>query len=77
VRAELYAIPASNAVLTVQLALERKSTEYRRVDQLRVLHRVTMRLRGFGGSTVPGLRIAGDSRNHLGHHPANAEQSDI
>jgi glutathione S-transferase len=55
----LYAIPASNAVLTAQLAIERKGMPYRRIDQLPVLHRATMRLRGFEGSTVPGLRVDG------------------
>ncbi len=57
--ATLYGIPASNAVLTVQLALERKQIAYRRIDQLPVLHRITMRARGFEGSTVPGLAIEG------------------
>jgi glutathione S-transferase len=59
VRATLYAIPASNAVLTAQLALERKGIPYRRVDQLPVVHRIGMRARGFQGSTVPGLVIDG------------------
>lgn len=58
-QATLYAIPASNASLTAQLALERKQIPYRRIDQLPVLHRITMRLRGFEGSTVPGLTIDG------------------
>src|SRR5436190_14147554 len=49
-----YAVPASNAVLTVQLALERKGISYRRVDQLPVLHRIGMRARRFDGCTVPG-----------------------
>ena len=58
-RATLYAVPASNAVLTVQLALERKGISYRRVDQLPVLHRIGMRARRFDGCTVPGLVIDG------------------
>jgi glutathione S-transferase len=56
---KLYAIPASNAVMAAQLALERKGIPYKRVDQLPVLHRITMRLRGFEGSTVPGLVVNG------------------
>src|SRR5919204_2552507 len=56
---KLYGIPASNAVLTVQLALEHKGVEYRRVDLLPVLHRVGMPLRRFGGVTVPGMVIDG------------------
>ncbi|HEX6457831.1 MAG TPA: glutathione S-transferase N-terminal domain-containing protein [Thermoleophilaceae bacterium] len=58
-QARLYAIPASNASLTAQLALDRKQIPYRRIDQLPVLHWLTMRLRGFEGSTVPGLVIDG------------------
>lgn len=58
-QATLYAIPASNASLTAQLALERKQIPFRRIDQLPVLHRITMRLRGFEGSTVPGLALDG------------------
>jgi glutathione S-transferase len=57
--AKLYAIPASNAVMTAQLGLERKQIPFRRIDQLPVLHRLTMRLRGFEGSSVPGLVIDG------------------
>jgi glutathione S-transferase len=59
VTATLYAIPASNAVMTAQLALERKGIPFRRVDQIPALHRATMRARGFPGSTVPGLTIDG------------------
>jgi glutathione S-transferase len=59
VQARLYAIPASNAVLTAQLALERKRIPFRRIDQTPVLHRILMRIRGFKGSTVPGLVIEG------------------
>ena len=58
-QATLYAIPGSNASLTAQLALERKQIPYRRIDQLPVLHWVTMRLRGFEGRTVPGLAVDG------------------
>jgi glutathione S-transferase len=53
----LYGIPASNAVLAAQLALERKDIPFQRIDQLPVLHRVTMRARRFQGSTVPGIVV--------------------
>src|SRR3954463_5116378 len=56
---KLYGIPASNAVLTVQLALEHKGIDYRRVDLLPVFHRVGMPLRRFSGTTVPGIVIDG------------------
>jgi glutathione S-transferase len=56
---KLYGIPASNAVLTVQLALEHKGIDYRRVDLLPVFHRIGMPLRRFGGVTVPGIVIDG------------------
>lgn len=59
VQVKLYAIPASNAVLAAQLALERKGIPFTRIDQLPVLHRVTMRVRGFGGSTVPAIAVDG------------------
>jgi glutathione S-transferase len=58
-RAKLYGIPASNAVLTAQLALERKGIDYERRDLLPVLHRITMRMLGFSGSTVPGIVLDG------------------
>lgn len=58
-RVKLYGIPASNAVLTAQLALERKGIEYERRDLLPVLHRITMRAMGFSGSTVPGAVVNG------------------
>lgn len=57
--ATLYAIPASNAVRTAQLALEHKGIAFRRVDQIPTVHRLTMRVRGFDGSTVPGLTLGG------------------
>jgi glutathione S-transferase len=56
---KLYGIPSSNSVLTVQLALEHKGAEYRRVDLIPVQHRIGMLLRGFGGMTVPGIVIDG------------------
>jgi len=56
---KLYGIPSSNAVLTVQLALEHKGVEYRRVDLIPVQHRIGMLLRRFGGMTVPGVVIDG------------------
>jgi glutathione S-transferase len=58
-RAKLYGIPASNAALTAQLALERKGIDYERRDLLPVLHRITMRAMGFSGSTVPGIVVDG------------------
>jgi glutathione S-transferase len=58
-QARLYAIPASNATMTAQLALERKQIPFERIDQLPVLHRIAMRLRGFEGSTVPGVIVDG------------------
>lgn len=58
-QAKLYAIPASNAVLTAQLGLERKRIPFRRIDQPPVVHRIVMKIHGFDGSTVPGLAIEG------------------
>jgi glutathione S-transferase len=58
-RVKLYGIPASNAALTAQLALERKGVDYERRDLLPVVHRVTMRLMRFSGSTVPGMVLDG------------------
>jgi glutathione S-transferase len=56
---KLYGIPGSNAVLTVQLALEHKGVPYRRVDLIPVQHRIGMLMRRFGGMTVPGVVIDG------------------
>jgi glutathione S-transferase len=56
---KLYGIPSSNSVLTVQLAMEHKGVDYRRVDLIPAQHRVGMLLRRFGGGTVPGIVIDG------------------
>jgi glutathione S-transferase len=66
-RAKLYGIPASHAALTAELALERKGIGYERRDLLPVLHRATMKLMGFSGSTVPGIVI--DDRKVHGSLP--------
>jgi glutathione S-transferase len=74
-RVKLYGIPASNAALTGQLALERKRIGYKRVDLIPVQHRVTMRLLGFSGSTVPGMVV--DGRRVHGSTPIMRELDDL
>ncbi len=55
--ATLFGVPSSHPVLAVELMLRRKRIAYRRVDLPGGLHRVALRLLGFGGVTVPALRI--------------------
>ncbi len=55
----LLAIPASHACATAEAMLIAKAVPYRRVDLIPVLHRIWLRMTGFGGVTVPALRIDG------------------
>ncbi|MGH2904019.1 MAG: glutathione S-transferase N-terminal domain-containing protein [Solirubrobacteraceae bacterium] len=57
--ATLYALPASHPVAAVEVALRMKSIDYRRVDLLPMSQVLIGPLR-YGGTTVPGLRIAGE-----------------
>ncbi|MDQ3586743.1 MAG: hypothetical protein M3375_00085 [Actinomycetota bacterium] len=51
--ATLIGVPASHPTLAIQLRLEDKDVEYRRVDL--VAHRPLLRLAGFPGITVPAV----------------------
>ena len=57
--ATLYALPASHPVAAVEVALRLKSIDYHRVDLLPMSQILVGPLR-YGGTTVPGLRIAGE-----------------
>jgi glutathione S-transferase len=57
--ATLYALPGSHPVAAVEVALRLKSIDYRRVDLLPMSQVLIGPLR-YGGTTVPGLRIAGE-----------------
>jgi glutathione S-transferase len=59
VAATLYALPGSHPVAAVEVALRLKSIDYRRVDLLPMSQVLIGPLR-YGGTTVPGLRIAGE-----------------
>ena len=59
VTATLYALPGSHPVAAVEVALRLKSIDYRRVDLLPMSQVLIGPLR-YGGTTVPGLRIAGE-----------------
>jgi glutathione S-transferase len=57
----LYVVPASHPCAAVELALQRKSLAYRRIDLLPIWHVVHQRLT-FGRRTVPGLKLPGGER---------------
>jgi glutathione S-transferase len=57
VTAVLYATPASHPCAVAERALQAKALDYRRVDQIPVLHRLLQRAR-FGLWTVPGVVFA-------------------
>jgi glutathione S-transferase len=59
VTATLYALPGSHPVAAVEVALRLKSIDYRRVDLLPMSQVLIGPLR-YSGTTVPGLRIAGE-----------------
>jgi glutathione S-transferase len=59
VTATLYALPGSHPVAAVEAALRLKSIDYRRIDLLPPSEVLIGPLR-YGGTTVPGLRIAGE-----------------
>jgi glutathione S-transferase len=58
-RARLYAIPGSHPCAAVAALLDTRGVDYERVDLVPVLSRFWLRALGFGGSTVPALRIDG------------------
>ena len=45
--------------MTGRLMLEHKRIQYRRIDLLPAVHKPTLRLLGFAGTTVPALRLEG------------------
>ena len=55
----LYVVPGSHPSMTGRLMLEHKRIRYRRVDLLPAVHKPTLRLLGFAGTTVPALRLEG------------------
>jgi glutathione S-transferase len=57
----LYATPASHPCAAVERALQLKGLDYRRVDQIPVMHRLLQRSR-FGVRTVPGVAFADGTR---------------
>ncbi len=59
--AVLYATPASHPCAAVERAFQEKGLDYRRVDQIPVLHRLLQRSR-FGIRTVPGVVFADGAR---------------
>jgi glutathione S-transferase len=59
VTVELYWFPLSNPGQAVRLMLELKGIEYETRDLVPGLHRLQVRLAGFGGGRVPALRIDG------------------
>jgi glutathione S-transferase len=58
----LYGIPLSHPVLAVRGMLDRKGLSYRYVDLLAGAHPLILRARGFGGATVPALKLPDGQR---------------
>ena len=57
--ATLFGVPASHPALAAELMLRHKGIEYKRVDFVAGVHRLALRALGFGGVTVPALRLEG------------------
>ena len=58
-RATLFGVPASHPSLAVELMLQHKGIEYRRIDLVTAAHRGLLRALGYPGKTVPAIRIDG------------------
>ncbi|MDQ2621697.1 MAG: glutathione S-transferase N-terminal domain-containing protein, partial [Actinomycetota bacterium] len=59
-----FTLPASHPGTSVELMLEFKGIEFRRVDLLPAVHRGLLKLAGFSGNTVPALRFNGEKFQH-------------
>ncbi|MFA9401330.1 MAG: glutathione S-transferase N-terminal domain-containing protein [Acidobacteriota bacterium] len=57
---KLFTLPGSHPGYSVALMLDFKGIDYRRVDLLPVIHKGVLRAVGFGGRTVPALKIGGE-----------------
>ena len=57
--ATLFGVPASHPTLAAELMLRHKAIAYRRIDLAAGLHRGILRAFGYGGITVPALRLDG------------------
>jgi glutathione S-transferase len=64
-QATLYVFPGSHACRTAMLTLEHKGIPYRRVDLLPGLHPLSVRLRGFPGSSSPFREVDGGTHRQL------------
>lgn len=58
-KTRLFVVPGSHPSLAGRLMMERKGIPYSRVDLVPALHKLVVRAAGFGGVTVPALRIEG------------------
>ena len=58
-RATLFGLPASHPALAAELMLRHKRVTYRRIDLVAAIHRPALRLLGFGGITVPAIKLEG------------------
>src|SRR5690348_12798735 len=58
-QAKLYVIPASHPSRTAAMMLDLKGIPFKRVDLMPVVSKGRLRLAGFGGVTVPALKIEG------------------
>jgi glutathione S-transferase len=58
--ARLYVIPASHPSISAELMLRHKGIAFKRTDLLPVISKGVLRTVGFGGVTVPALKIDGN-----------------
>src|SRR5918992_1426839 len=58
-RATMFGLPASHPTLAAELMLRHKGIGYRRIDFFPALHRGVLKAMGFGGITVPAIRLDG------------------
>ncbi len=58
----LYSIPLSPPSYTARLALRRKGLDFKNVELLGGFHPAMLRALGFGGVTVPAMKLAGGAK---------------
>jgi glutathione S-transferase len=59
VAVKLYVIPGSHPSKAAELMLEHKSIPFKRVDLVTAMHKPSLKLLGFSGTTVPAMKTDG------------------
>src|SRR5919112_4226895 len=56
---KLYVIPGSHPSKAAELMLEHKGIPFKRVDLVTSMHKPSLKLLGFGATTVPAMKVDG------------------